>query len=150
MGIATRQKAAKQVRQTPLPDSALPLAAQELRRQLREWSESFGNPAKRSAYIQYVCRRIAETYHPEKIILFGSHAYGTPTPESDLDLLVVMKEAAQPVEQSIKMTLELGIYTPLDLLIRTSKEVKQRLADGDMFMRLICERGQVMYEAKHG
>ena len=146
MGTATTKPA----RQTPLPDSALPPAAQELRRQLHEWNESFGNPAQRAAYIRAVCRRIAETYHPEKIILFGSHAYGTPTPESDIDLLVVLKEAEHPVEQSIKMTLELGIYTPLDLLIRTLSEVKNRLADGDMFMRLIWERGKVMYEATQG
>ncbi|MGH9845716.1 MAG: HEPN domain-containing protein [Blastocatellia bacterium] len=42
------------------------------------------------AYIRKLCKRIAEAYQPEKIILFGSHAYGKPTPESDVDLLIVM------------------------------------------------------------
>ena len=57
-------------------ESELPPEAQELRRQFREWDGSFSSPAKRLASIRDVCERIARAYQPEKIILFGSHAYG--------------------------------------------------------------------------
>src|SRR5262249_7475784 len=94
------------IRPKPLPASQLPPEAQEFRRKCREWHDSFQTRAKRMAYIRKLCRRIAETYKPEKIILFGSHAYGTPTPESDVDLLVVMDFEGRPVEQSIKISNE--------------------------------------------
>ena len=99
------------------------------------------------AYIRRLCKRIANTYQPEKIILFGSHAYGTPTPESDVDLLVVMDLEVRPIEQILKIRRELGIVTPLDLLVRTPEDVKKRVEEGDMFMRLVVEHGKVMYEA---
>jgi predicted nucleotidyltransferase len=137
------------LRRKPLKESALPPEAQELRRKFREWDESFQSRAKRMAYIRKLCKRIAEAYQPEKIILFGSHAYGTPTPESDVDLLVVMDYEEPPLGQSFKMKVELGLVTPLDLLVRTPAEVARRVAEGDMFMRLIVERGKVMYESEH-
>jgi hypothetical protein len=67
----------------------LPKNVQDFLQKFREWEESFGSPARRRKYIKQICERIAERYNPEKIILFGSHAYGQPTPESDVDLLVV-------------------------------------------------------------
>ena len=137
-------------RRKPLKDSELPPEAQELRRQFREWDESFGSPAKRLAYIRDVCERIARAYQPEKIILFGSHAYGQPTPESDVDLLIVMNYEGAPIEQSGKIRAALKLYTPMDLHVRTPKDIEDRLKDGDMFIREIVGRGKVMHEAKHG
>lgn len=145
----TKKGKAPRPRRKPLKESELPPEAQELHRKFREWDESFETPAKRMAYIRKLCKRIAEAYHPEKIILFGSHAYGAPTPESDVDLLVVMDYEEPPLGQSAKMRLELGLVTPLDLLVRTPSEVERRVTEGDMFMRLIVERGKVMYESKH-
>lgn len=134
----------------PLKDSELPPKAQELRRQFREWEESFSRPAKRLAYIRDVCKRIARAYQPEKIILFGSHAYGQPTPESDVDLLIVMNYEGEPIEQSSKIRAALKLYTPMDLHVRTPKDIEDRLKDGDMFIREIVGRGKVMHKAKHG
>ncbi len=132
-----------------LSDAELPPTAQELRRKFREWEESFQTRAKRMAFIRKLCKRIAEAYHPEKIILFGSHAYGTPTEDSDVDLLIVMNYEGRSIEQTIKIRLELGLVTPMDLLIRTSQEVNDRLRDGDMIMIDIWQHGKVLYEAKH-
>lgn len=123
---------------------------QDFRQKFQEWTESFSHPAQRRAYIRQVCDRIAETYHPEKIILFGSHAYGRPTPDSDLDLLVVMHFAGSPIQQAIKVSSELGFVTPMDLLIRTPEQVQERLRIDDPFMRDIWLRGKVMYEARNG
>lgn len=140
---------APRLRRKLFKESELPPEAQELHRKFREWDESFETRAKRMAYIRKLCKRIAEAYHPEKIILFGSHAYGTPTPESDVDLLIVMDFEGDSIEQTMKIRSELGLVTPMDLLVRTPKEVIWRLEDGDMFMIGVFWHGKVMYEAKH-
>ena len=103
----------------------------------------------RRAHIRQLCARIAHEFKPEKIILFGSHAYGQPTPESDLDLLVVMQFEGDPLEQAVAMLNQLNVLVPIDLLVRTPEQIQQRLAMGDRFMGDIIERGQVMYEAHH-
>jgi predicted nucleotidyltransferase len=129
--------------------SALPLEVQEVLRKSREWEESFYHPAQRSAYIRQICDRIVERYQPEKIILFGSHAYGQPTRESDLDLLVVMPFTGGYFHQAARIRQHLGLLIPLDLLVRTPEQLRHRLEIGDSFMREIIERGRVMYEADH-
>jgi uncharacterized protein len=75
--------------------------------------------------IQAVVRRIVEGYAPDRIILFGSYAYGTPTEDSDLDLLVIKAgigsgrtERALAVRRLLR-----GTGTPLDILVRTPAEV---------------------------
>jgi predicted nucleotidyltransferase len=101
----------------------------------------------RQARIRQLCTRIAREFKPEKIILFGSHASGRPTPESDLDLMVVMQFEGDPLEQAVTMLNRLNMLIPIDLLVRTPEQVQQRLEMGDSFMRDIIERGEVMYEA---
>lgn len=115
----------------------------------REWEESFRSPAKRMGYIRRVCDLIAKAYNPEKIILFGSHANGKPTKDSDVDLLIVMDFEGSPARQAIKITGELGLVTPMDILIRTPQQVRERVKISDTFIREILERGKVMYEADH-
>lgn len=134
----------------PARESDLPLDVQAFRRKFREWEESFRDPAARMKLIQNICKRIAETYRPEKVILFGSHAYGSPTPESDIDLLIVMKYEGSPVQQAIRISNELGLVTPMDLLVRTPEQIAARLQIEDGFIREILDQGKVMYEAKHG
>jgi uncharacterized protein len=103
----------------------------------------------RQAQIRQLCTRIVREFKPERIILFGSHAYGRPTPESDLDLMVVMQFEGDPLEQAVTMLNRLNMLIPIDLLVRTPEQVQQRLEMGDSFMRDIIERGEVMYEAHH-
>ncbi|MDQ3011683.1 MAG: nucleotidyltransferase domain-containing protein, partial [Acidobacteriota bacterium] len=88
-------------------------------------------------------------FRPEKIILFGSHAYGTPTLESDLDLLVVMPFEGSPLSQAVRISRQLKLMIPIDLIVRTPAQLNERLAMDDFFMREIVERGKVMYEAHH-
>jgi predicted nucleotidyltransferase len=99
--------------------------------------------------IQHLCERIAREFNPEKIILFGSHAYGQPTSESDLDLLVVMQFDGDPLEQAVAILHRLNVLLPIDLLVRTPTQIQQRLEMGDSFIGDIIARGQVMYEAHH-
>jgi uncharacterized protein len=101
------------------------------------------------AAIRRFAREIVERFHPEKIILFGSYAYGTPTPDSDVDLLVVMPTRNQ-LEQAVKIDEaieERGF--PLDLLVRTPKSLATRLRWRDSFMEEIVTHGKVLYENRH-
>src|SRR2546429_9538731 len=93
------------------------------------------------AQIRRLCKRIAQEFKPEKIILFGSHAYGQPTPESDLDLLVVMQFEGDLLEQAVAILNRLNVLMPIDLLFRTPEQIRHRLDMGDSFMRAIVERG---------
>jgi predicted nucleotidyltransferase len=92
-------------------------------------------------------RRIAEEYHPDCIVLFGSYARGTQTPDSDVDLLVVMPFEGRSVERSVEMRLRFRPPFPVDLLVRTPDRVRQRIEIGDTFMRDILQSGKVLYEA---
>lgn len=129
-----------------LPETAHEIGA-ELMRQYQEWQQSFQTPAQRMALIRNICTRIANEFHPKQIILFGSHAYGTPTLESDLDLLVVMPFVGSPLAQAVKISRQLKLMLPIDLIVRTREQINERLAMDDYFMREIVERGKVMYEA---
>ncbi|MEW6126928.1 MAG: nucleotidyltransferase domain-containing protein [Acidobacteriota bacterium] len=99
--------------------------------------------------IKAICERIAREFHPERIILFGSHAVGNPHADSDVDLLVVMPFEGRHTEQAIKILNKLNVLAPIDLLIRTPEQVQERIQIGDAFMRDIIERGKVLYEANH-
>jgi predicted nucleotidyltransferase len=100
--------------------------------------------------IRRYARAIAERFQPDKIILFGSYAYGTPTPDSDVDLLVVMPTRSQhdqPAWISERLEddgIERAFF--MDLIVRTPRVLEQRLRWGDWFLREIIERGKVMYE----
>jgi uncharacterized protein len=96
--------------------------------------------------IREFARQIAERFHPDTITLFGSYAYGKPTPDSDVDLLVVMPTRNQ-IEQAVRIDEaidERGF--PLDLIVRTPRALAKALRGGDFFMQDIMARGKVLYE----
>ena len=95
--------------------------------------------------IRRLAREIAERFKPDKIILFGSYAYGTPTRDSDVDLLVIMPTRNQ-IEQAVRIDEAVERGFAVDLLVRTPRVLEQRLRWGDWFLREIVERGKVLYE----
>jgi predicted nucleotidyltransferase len=97
------------------------------------------------AAIRRFARRIAERFDPDKIILFGSLAYGTPHEESDVDLLVVMPTYDE-IAQSIRIKLAFDREFPLDLIVRTPKRLRFWVAQGDSFLQEITTKGIVLYE----
>ncbi len=92
---------------------------------------------------------IAQEFHPERIILFGSHAYGDPRPGSDVDLLVVMPFEGHPIDQSLEILRRLKPSFSIDLLVRTPDELRRRLDWDDFFLQEIIRRGTVLHEASH-
>ncbi len=95
--------------------------------------------------IRAVVRQIAERFRPEKIILFGSYAAGTPGPDSDVDLLVVMETPLSPRRQAVEITRAIDYHFGLDLIVRTPAQIAERLALGDFFLQEIVETGKVLY-----
>lgn len=90
--------------------------------------------------IQATCDDIAREFHPERIILFGSHAYGTPTEDSDADLLVVMDIPEDETrQQAVAIRQRIPRRFRMDLIVRTPRELAFRLAHNDWFHREILE-----------
>ncbi|HSN75565.1 MAG TPA: nucleotidyltransferase domain-containing protein [Anaerolineae bacterium] len=97
--------------------------------------------------ITELSERIVDEFHPRRIVLFGSYAWGNPNPDSDVDLLIIMPFEGKPVGKSVEMRLKVRPRFPVDLLVRTPEKIRERLAMGDTFIRDILEQGKVLYEA---
>lgn len=95
--------------------------------------------------IQAVVKQIADGFQPEKIILFGSYAYGRPKPESDVDLLVIMDTPLRNREQAAQIARAIDYHFGLDLLVRNPLQLAKRLALGDFFLQEVIEKGLVLY-----
>ena len=100
--------------------------------------------------IEDVSGRIAAEFEPERILLFGSYAWGAPSPDSDVDLLVILPFEGKAVAKSVEMRLKIKPPFPVDLLVRTPEKIHERLALGDPFIRSILDKGKVLYEANYG
>jgi len=95
-------------------------------------------------------QRIVETLNPEKIILFGSYAEGTPSEDSDVDLLVIMETDASSKDRSWAVSrLLLPRPFPVDILVKTPQEIDRALQKGDFFIKDVISRGKVLYERYH-
>jgi len=92
---------------------------------------------------------IAREFKPVSIILFGSYAYGTPTNDSDVDLLVVMPFKGKSFHQALEIIKRINPKIPVDLLVRTPEQVAERVRNHDWFMCEVVERGRRLYEANH-
>jgi predicted nucleotidyltransferase len=97
--------------------------------------------------IEAVGRTIAKEFRPWRIVLFGSYARGTPTPDSDVDLLVVMPFRGRSAAKSAEIRLRVRVPFAMDVLVRTPQSVRRRLAMGDQFLRDVLGQGKVLYEA---
>jgi predicted nucleotidyltransferase len=101
------------------------------------------------AVIRRFARQVAERFHPEKIILFGSHAYGKPHADSDVDILVVMP-ARNEIDAAVAIDRVIEPPFPLDIIVRTPKNMHWRLEEGDSFLSEIVTKGKVLYEKTNG
>ncbi len=107
-------------------------------------STSNGRSVSRNS-IRGVVEQIAAQFKPDKIILFGSFAYGSPKPESDVDLLVVMETPLRNSEQASQIVRAIDYHFGMDLIVRRPKQLDERVALGDSFLREIVEKGKVVY-----
>ena len=95
--------------------------------------------------IQAYCDAIAREFRPRKIFLFGSYAYGRPSPDSDVDLLVVLPFRGNDVAKAIEIRSRFDTPFPLDLIVRKPEFIVRRERERDMFIELLMIEGQVMF-----
>jgi predicted nucleotidyltransferase len=95
--------------------------------------------------IRRFARAVAERFHPDKIILFGSYAYGRPNADSDVDILVIMP-AKNQLDQAYKICCAVPAPFPMDLIVRTPKNLEWRLRERESFHTEIISKGKVLYE----
>lgn len=95
-----------------------------------------------------IVTRLRDTYQPSKVILFGSYAYGKPTSDSDIDLLII-KRTKKPFHRRLyevrRLLFPLLRNQPFDPIVMTPQEFERRLARGDHFIREIVTEGKLVY-----
>jgi predicted nucleotidyltransferase len=91
--------------------------------------------------------QVARQFRPQRIILFGSYAYGNPTDDSDVDILVVMPFKGRNPDKATEIWMATKPNFPIDIMVRKPAELKKRLKMGDFFLREITAKGKVLYEA---
>ena len=96
--------------------------------------------------IRRFAREVAERFRPDKIILFGSYAYGTPHEDSDVDLLVVMPTWNQH-SQAVQIRMALAAPFPMDLIVLKPRNVKWRLEERESFVTEIMTKGKILYKS---
>lgn len=108
-----------------------------------------GSDAPVSKTLPLAVKRIAENLQPEKIILFGSYAYGKPTPDSDVDLLVIMQTGATSADRSWSVSsLLIPRLFPVDILVRTPQEIDSEQGLENSFVQRVVTQGRVLYERR--
>lgn len=97
-------------------------------------------------HIQELSRRIAEEFRPDKIILFGSHAYGVAEEHSDVDLLVIMPFEGKGFRKSVEILMRVHPDVPMDVVVRRPDDAARRYRECDPLIRDAFDRGKVLYE----
>ena len=93
---------------------------------------------------------LVEQFHPERVILFGSYAYGEPTADSDVDLLIVRDIEKSPVSEATRIRRALRHLRhsvsnlPLDIMVRAPEDLRERIAQGADFHEEIVRKGIVL------
>jgi len=103
--------------------------------------------------IEEILKRIVNNFKPEKVILFGSYAYGSPSQNSDLDLLIVVKNSNLPRymrAREIRKFLWGITDIPKDILVYTQEEIDEWKKVKEAFITKIVEKGKILYEDKKG
>jgi predicted nucleotidyltransferase len=96
--------------------------------------------------IQAFVNDVVRQFRPSVVILFGSYAYGTPTKDSDVDLLIVMPHRGSSAEAATRIRLACPRAFPMDLIVRTPGEIRRRVRIGDRFVEEITSKGIKLHE----
>ena len=110
---------------------------------------SFGGNMVEFSEIQKLSEKIQREFKPDKIILFGSYAWGTPQDDSDVDLLVILPYQGKAWRTASSIRERIQANFPLDILVRNVEQIQSRLAINDSFLTEIMTRGKVVYETRN-
>lgn len=99
--------------------------------------------------IAKLTEQIVRDFQPERIVLFGSYAYGQPRPDSDVDLLVVLPFEGKGFRKSLEILNRISPDFSVDLVARRPDDTARRYAEGDPLIREALDHGKILYE-RHG
>jgi len=102
-----------------------------------------------TAQILHLSQGIARDFDPDRIILFGSYAYGTPTENSDVDLLVIMPFAGKSRDKRLEIWGRARPPFAVEMLVRRPEDTQRRYQEWDPLIREAIDHGKVLYE-RHG
>ncbi len=100
--------------------------------------------------IKRIVKRIADEYQPLKVILFGSHAWGRPTEDSDIDLLIVKETSDRFIDRWVAvrdLIADSARRIPVEPIVLTPQELDRRIERGDQFFQRIVTHGKLLYAA---
>lgn len=97
-----------------------------------------------------VIRRLVDEFQPEVIYLFGSHAWGQPNADSDLDLLVIIPNSKEkPIQRAVRAQRSLrGVKAAVDVLVKTRNEFERNLSVKASLEAQITREGKLLYGRK--
>jgi predicted nucleotidyltransferase len=97
--------------------------------------------------LDQITHKLVATLNPEQIILFGSHAYGEPNKDSDIDLLVIVSQSNEPRYRRSRLAYKAlrGICVPTDVIIMTREEVKRKVNVRSSLISRVIHDGRVLY-----
>jgi uncharacterized protein len=97
--------------------------------------------------LEEIVERLKEGLHPDKIILFGSHAYGKPNDDSDIDLLIVLPESNEPSYRRASKAYSYlwGLTAPTELVVATQQEIERASRVPASLLNQAVQRGKVLY-----
>ncbi len=100
--------------------------------------------------LRRIVKIIIDKYEPEKVILFGSYAYGHPQKDSDLDLLIVKNSDLPRYKRAREIRKYLWGFTdiPKDIIVYTQKEIDDWAKVKEAFITEIVKKGEILYEKK--
>ena len=94
-----------------------------------------------------IVNKIASGYNPDKIILFGSYATGSPNEDSDLDLFVIKEtDLPRPLRTVQVRKMLYGSMIPIDLIVYTPKEIEESRGNKFSFVYKVLNTGKTLYE----
>lgn len=96
-----------------------------------------------------ITKRLIDLYQPMEIFLYGSHAWGAPSKDSDIDLCIVLKDSDKSQADRIRDGLRAleGIRIPIDLLVLTENEIEDRKEHPSTLIFKIIHQGKKLYAA---
>jgi predicted nucleotidyltransferase len=99
-----------------------------------------------SEQIKTVSKRIVQLFNPQKVILFGSYAYGNPDKDSDVDLLIIMDFQGKGIKKALEILRAVQVPFPCDLIVKTPQELERRYQEYDPIIRAAVNQGIVLYD----
>lgn len=99
--------------------------------------------------LQRIVDEIVKRFQPIRIILFGSHAHGIATSDSDIDLMVIMNVGEPTMHVAARIAAAIPHLHPIDVVVKTPAEIEEALHEGNVFETEVLREGIVLYEAKN-